>query len=75
MECWEDITIEELRQLHAEQLADDANTPDWAIEDMKAHGGWEPTILFGGNIYNITCVDDVQFRHEKLKLTAHRERR
>ena len=25
--------------------------------------------------YNITCVDDVQFRHEKLKLTAQRERR
>jgi SPP1 family predicted phage head-tail adaptor len=32
-------------------------------------------ILFGGNIYNITCVDDVQFRHEKLKLTAQRDRR
>ena len=32
-------------------------------------------ILFGGSIYNITCVDDVQFRHEKLKLTAQRERR
>ena len=32
-------------------------------------------ILFGGNIYNITCVDDVQLRHEKLKLTAQRERR
>ena len=32
-------------------------------------------ILFGGAIYNIICVDDVQFRHEKLKLTAQRERR
>lgn len=32
-------------------------------------------ILFGGNIYNITCVDDVQFRHKRLKLTAQRERR
>ena len=32
-------------------------------------------ILFGGNIYNIVTVDDVQFRHEKLKLTAQRERR
>ena len=32
-------------------------------------------ILFGGNIYNIICVDDVQFRHERLKLTAQRERR
>ena len=30
-------------------------------------------ILFGGNIYNIACVDDVQFRHKKL--TAQRERR
>ena len=32
-------------------------------------------ILFGGAVYNITCVDDVQFRHEQLKLTAQRERR
>ena len=32
-------------------------------------------ILFGGAIYNIITVDDVQFRHEKLKLTAQRERR
>ncbi len=44
IECWEDTTIEELRQLHAEQMADDANTPDWEIEEMKADGGWEPTI-------------------------------
>ena len=29
-------------------------------------------ILFGGAVYNITCVDDVQFRHERLKLTATR---
>lgn len=32
-------------------------------------------IRFGDAIYNITCVDDVQFRHEKLKLTGQRERR
>ncbi len=32
-------------------------------------------VLFGGAVYNITCVDDVQFRHERLKLTAQRERR
>ena len=44
MECWEEISVEELRQLHAEQLADDANTPDWEIEEMKANGGWNPTI-------------------------------
>lgn len=44
IECWENITIEELRQLHSEQLAMDENTPDWVIEDMKKDGGWEPTI-------------------------------
>lgn len=32
-------------------------------------------ILFCGSIYNIVTVDDVQFRHEKLKLIAQRERR
>ena len=32
-------------------------------------------ILFNGAIYNITSVDDVQFRHKRLKLTAQRERR
>ena len=32
-------------------------------------------ILFGGVLYNITCVDDVQYRHERLKLTAERVRR
>ena len=44
MECWEDITIEELHQLHDEQMADDVNTPDWEIEELKANGNWEPTI-------------------------------
>ena len=32
-------------------------------------------IKFEGNIYNITCVDDVRFRHERLKLTAEKVRR
>lgn len=27
-------------------------------------------ISFGGYFYNITCVDDVQFGHRKLKLTG-----
>lgn len=27
IECWEDITIEELHQLHDEQMTDDTNTP------------------------------------------------
>ena len=32
-------------------------------------------ILFDGDIYNITLVDDFQFRHETLKLTATKVRR
>ena len=32
-------------------------------------------ILFDGDIYNITLVDDFQFRHETLKLTANKVRR
>lgn len=30
-------------------------------------------ILFENEVYNIICVDDVQFTHKKLKLTAVRE--
>ena len=30
----------------------------------------EYRISFGGQFYNITCVDDVQFEHRKLKLTG-----
>ena len=32
----------------------------------------EYRISFGGHFYNITCVDDVQFGHRKLKLTGKR---
>lgn len=32
-------------------------------------------ILFENEVYNIICVDDVQFTHKKLKLTAVREMR
>lgn len=32
-------------------------------------------ILFNGNIYDISKVDDYQFRHETLKLTAERVQR
>ena len=35
----------------------------------------EYRILFAGEIYNITDIDDYQFRHETLKLTAQRVRR
>ena len=30
-------------------------------------------ILFENGVYNIICVDDVQFTHKKLKLTAVRK--
>ena len=30
----------------------------------------EYRISFGGHFYNITCVDDVQFGHRKLKMTG-----
>lgn len=30
-------------------------------------------ILFEGAVYNIICVDDVQFAHKKFKLTAVRQ--
>ena len=29
-------------------------------------------ILFSGRIYNLLTVDDVQFRHQRLKLTGER---
>ncbi len=44
-------------------------------ERLRDLDGTKFRILFGGNLYNIVTVDDVQFRHEKLKLTAQRERR
>lgn len=35
----------------------------------------EYRVVFSGCIYNISCVDDVQFRHQTLKLTATKEAR
>lgn len=32
-------------------------------------------VMFNGDIYNITKVDDFQFRHETLKITAARVQR
>lgn len=43
-----------------------------ALKDMTSD---QYRILFNGDIYNITLVDDFQFRHETLKLTATRVRR
>ena len=44
-------------------------------ERLRALDSTKFRVLFNGNIYNIISVDDVQFRHERLKLTAQRERR
>lgn len=32
-------------------------------------------IVFQGELYNITCIDDYMFRHETLKLNAERIQR
>lgn len=46
----------------------------WCRKLQKLNGK-EYRILFNGNVYNISCVDDMQFRHETLKLTAAKEQR
>ena len=43
-----------------------------ALSDMDSD---HYRILFKGGIYNITLVDDFQFRHKTLKLTATKVRR
>ena len=43
-----------------------------ALENIHSDGY---RILFGGELYNITYIDDYQFRHETLKLTAERVNR
>ena len=43
-----------------------------ALSDMDSD---HYRILFEGGIYNITLVDDFQFRHKTLKLTATKVRR
>lgn len=42
---------------------------------LKNLNSQEYRISYAGAFYNITCVDDVQFRHEKLKLTAEKLKR
>lgn len=44
IDCWEDITLEELRQLHAEQVEMDDHLPDWASDEMAEEYEWKPTI-------------------------------
>ena len=42
------------------------------LEALKSD---EYRISFNGELYNITYIDDYQFRHETLKLTAERVNR
>lgn len=42
IEWWEPATLEELHEVHAEELADDTAIPDWARDEMLAEG-WRPT--------------------------------
>lgn len=43
-----------------------------ALKDMDSE---HFRIVFQGDIYNITLVDDYQFRHQTLKLTARKVQR
>ena len=43
------------------------------IEKLREINKKQYRILFENEVYNIICVDDVQFTHKKLKLTAVRE--
>lgn len=41
----------------------------------KALNTKEYRIIFDGDIYNITAIDDYQYRHETLKITGERKER
>ena len=50
----------------------------FTVRYCSALAGMQPDgyrISFNGRLYNITAVDDFQFRHETLKLTATRTER
>ncbi len=42
IEWWENATLENLHDVHAEELAMDEALPDWARDEMLADG-WYPT--------------------------------
>lgn len=44
-------------------------------EDLKDLDPTRFRIVFGGRLFNITCVDDVLFRHESIKITGELVRR
>lgn len=39
---WENVTLEDLHDAYAEELAADASTPDWMVKEMQAKGEWNP---------------------------------
>jgi len=43
IEWWEGTTLEELRNTHSEQVAEDAAMPSWMAEEMQERGDWHPT--------------------------------
>ena len=55
-----------------------SDTLVFTVRYCSALAGMQPDgyrISFNGYLYNITAVDDYQFRHETLKLTATRTER
>lgn len=42
IEWWEEATLEDLRNTHAEELEMDASIPDWMAKEMREEG-WKPT--------------------------------
>ncbi len=42
IEWWEDATLEDLHNTHAEEMEMDAATPDWMAEEMWKQGEWHP---------------------------------
>lgn len=42
IEWWEGVTLEELRNAHAEEMEMDAAIPDWMVKEMQEMGEWNP---------------------------------
>lgn len=42
IEWWEYTTLENLRNVHADELEMDAAMPDWMVKEMQGQGAWHP---------------------------------
>lgn len=42
IEWWEEATLEDLHNAHAEELEMDEATPAWMVEEMQEQGEWHP---------------------------------